>query len=437
MCGALAGAALALAVAGGARAAGCPKSEDLWKAGKFKAAEDEARACLKAAPDDVSVWLALSKALAVQAKYAAALKWAEKAIARYPADLDLVSWRIRVLAWKGDMAKAWTEIEKLPPEAFDDKETALLAGNVALWKKDYKEAVTLYSYYLKLEPNDLDAIKNRGIAYEKSYKIGEARKDYERLCEKSGKKPDSCKYLESLNERFARAKLALVPSYWLIEKQEDDFNVLTSVDVRAWRQLHFGVSLDIRGRHIEDELKMDYYLEAWTLFKTEFNLILFLAGGYTPAANFSPAWTVQGEVGYGFKFGLEIYLKYWRIQFKNGGAHVISPALVYNLKRWVFTVRYYLGIDDKKGIGHAGMLKVSCNVTSPLSIYLGGAVGNRAEYIEPFENESELFYSLFIGAVGKITWRHQLTFDYTFRVDQTSSRLYRQHKFTLGYQVAF
>ena len=139
----------------------CVRVEPYLVKGDYRLAEGAAKSCLDKFPNHIRIWYFLSRALAGQKRWPEALKWVDKAIKLRPGNKDLHIWRIRLLAWSGDLDKAWNERYKIIKVAERSKDAAMLIGDVAFWRKDCVEAVKWYDYIAKRWPNSERAKANR------------------------------------------------------------------------------------------------------------------------------------------------------------------------------------------------------------------------------------------------------------------------------------
>jgi tetratricopeptide (TPR) repeat protein len=139
----------------------CWESATFLRLGMHYEAEFSARNCLKQHPTDPRIWILLTRALAYQKKFGEALKWATQLVRRYPDDLDNVALRIQILAWSGDLRRAWKEKSKIERVAHTDPDKSHLIADIAYWRKDYHEAVRWYDYILKRWPDSPRARLNR------------------------------------------------------------------------------------------------------------------------------------------------------------------------------------------------------------------------------------------------------------------------------------
>ncbi len=425
---------LTIASASTALAAACPDAQEAYDDENWLMAEFSARECLSNDPDNAELWALLARSLAFQEKYEESLQWIDKVLAKYPTDSDMRTQRVRVLAWKGDLDEAWEEAQGLNINAYTDPDTSKLVANIAFWRNDWKNAVERYDLYLLRVPDDQLALRNRGVAHKNLGNNELARRDFIMLCKLQGKR--NCELDDDIEKSEARFELLLQPGYVFIEERNDGWNALVKLDARVWRTLKIGASSEYRQRDY-GKIVDDLYNEIFGSYRWKSGWTLYGALGFTVDPDFSPNWSAQIEPGYIFDFGLELYLKYWRIQFENEGIHVITPGLIYYFSMFMIYPRYYMSIDDAGDIAHSGMLKLGIFPIDYLSFFVGAGLGDKTEYLEPRRGELDYYYFILAGAAWNINWRHKLMFDYIYRNEKTDTQRYIHHHFMLGYSVKF
>lgn len=432
----------------------CSELNDFLTLGKYIEAEALARECMKQDPTSVFVWIGLSKALAFQDKHDEALSWIQVARSAYPNDMDILTQEIRILSWKGAVDEAWEKTKELPPENLKDPETALLVANVNFWSEHYDDAVNMYTAFLDQEPENPTALRNRGNCYRILGDDEKAKADFEKLCALSKTdKNASCRPLQELAEERARFTLMIQPHYWLETKEYvgqnlsydfEGYGGKVLFDARIKDTWHLGGSFDYRTRQYNpaDGLVDDEYIEIFSSYLWPVGFKLSGAAGFTIAPDFLPTFTAQIEPGWVFDFGLEVYLKYWRLQFENDGVNVLSPAAIYYIGPAMFYLRYYLGIDDDPNIDPSNSLIGKAMLTfAPISFWAGGGIGDRADYLELDNTSNDGYWMLMAGIGWQIHWRHNLAFDYIYREeDSENDRIqvhFIRHQFLLSYTVKF
>ena len=157
----------------------CGHAKSFLKLKMFYEAEFSARNCIKAAPVRVQNWVYLTKALAYQKKYNESLAWINRVINRFPDDLDHITFRIRILAWSGQLRQAWKEKVKIEKAANKDPDKAHLIADIAYWNERFHEAIRWYDFILRRWPRSARARLNRSRCLkglgEKEYNTTPAR----------------------------------------------------------------------------------------------------------------------------------------------------------------------------------------------------------------------------------------------------------------------
>lgn len=397
-------------------------------------AERLARRCLQHNPNHSQARIVLSRALAAQQRYGQAIAQLDRVLYRYPRDGDLLVLRVRLLAWSGDLNGAWSQLLQLPTSSFADPETVLLGANLAFWRKDYLEAVLRYSDFLEVQPGDTTALRNRGLAWRQQGEPKQALLDFERLCKLDAAQ---CGLKTELQQEQARFSLMLMPAYYHIVDRPPAGRLSSIFRAQVFPQLQAGAQAELRYRDFGQGGLTDVYLQGDATLNHDSGLFVTVGAGFSILPQFSPQWTAQVEPGYAFAFGLELYLKYWRLQFAQGGAHVISPAFYYGLGRFGFYSRCYFAIDDQRGPTLALMSKISLRPGPPWQLFLGGGFGDRSEYLEP--RQVDLSGSAFAvaGASWDLHWRHRFLLEVLLRRETSDQQIYLEAQTALGYRLRF
>jgi len=423
----------------------CPDAQESFTKEDFVQAENAARACIEASPDNEYNWYALSRALGFQKKFDKALKWADKAYEKNPADYDFATWRVRLISWSGDLDLAWTEAMKLPEKAFLDKDNNRLLADIAMWRKDYPEAIKRYNKFLLVWPGDAGAIKNRGVSYKESSQPKLAKQDFKQLCDMG-----DCKLYRQMQSEKARFKMVFQPRYWFADKKWEGTDAKDNpeaiegyflFDARVYDTLHLGLELDHRARKYGSETFTDQVAGLYANYSFDFGMILLGSVGMTINPDFSPSLYGIIEPGWGFDFGLELYLRYWRMQFEQYGVNVIS--VIYTIDPVSFYVRYYRGYDEDPVIDPSNSIlgKFTYTILELVSLSIGAAYGDGADYLKIDDIKRKGYY-LILGGIGwQINPLHSLALDYEYR-DEASENdrvdiTYFQHQFALSYTVRF
>ena len=435
-------------------------ARDYLNAGDPEDAESAAMQCLAQRPDQVSTWYLLSRIFTELERYDEALEWVDAALKRYPDDLQLQAWRVRIIARRGDLDRAWLELRAFPASAFDDQETARLAGDLAFWRNDWEVAIRRYDSYLERWPDDTAAAKNRALAYDGLGETSRAQDDLQLLCDLEFEENGACLALGRLKRRASRYALLAQPGYMLNGTRTYGFNEYLHLSARASDDLALGAAADVRHRSQDPGINTDVYFEGSANKHIDKHWSLYGSAGFTVAADFSPVWAVQVQPCYRFDNGVQLRLKYWRMQFKELGSNIFSPRASMYLGPFFYDVRYFLTIDDNGDVGNSGLGKVMY-FFHQFSVHVGAGVGDRTDYIyqELPDGKVDRFW-LVLGGIGwQFHWRHRISFDYSYRNERASSAVTPAeseddlplvtpvlgsqvshkdlHEFLLGYKVNF
>ena len=414
-----------------ARGEGCPRARQRLQSHDLPGAEGEARACLTSAPDDVATWTVLGGVLAAQARYDEALDWLGRARARYPHDDEIGAQRARVLAWAGRLDEAWGAVQALGEESFGDREVAMLAANLALWRADDPEADRRFTGILARWPEDLEARRGRGLARQHAGRLDEAQEDFDALCAQAG----PCGLADELGRRRSRVRLRVAPGLTLVTGRKGGWNLAAEAEGRLLGELRVAATMDRRTRDFGAGPLTDTYLEGALSARLGSRFAVAVAAGTTIDRDFSPAWTAQVEPSLGVGGGLELMLKYWRISFPTDGAHVISPAAIWQVSDWSLYGRYFLALPDHGDVRHAAFGRLARDFGERWSAWAGGGAGNGLDYLELHQGGQGGFWFGWGGLGYRIGWQHSLRADYVNRREAGGATAYVQHNLTLGYEL--
>jgi tetratricopeptide (TPR) repeat protein len=429
----------------------CPEADRLWRLGKARESASAAERCLAIQGDSAPALVALARAWAAEKRYDAALDKLRLAQKLEDKNLDIVAWRLRVLVWMSDLSRAQELTQKLPAEAYAHAEVLTLSAQVAWRSRDWPAVLERFSKLLKIEPKHPKANWYRGVALKELKREKKARQAFGHQCRMHPKDTRACDAAKvprarALPQKDAepRFELFVQGGYALAPDHADGWNVYSKFSGRLWRSLKLGAIFEVRARDYGNAatggggLLTDYYLQFFSSYLFEFGLGLRVAGGFGLDIDFVPQWSVEFEPSYKTSFGLISYLKYWRVNFETGGAHVIAPAVQYYFSHFMADLRYYLSVDDLQGVGHSGLGRFYWFITSRWTIYAGGGGGNALDYLEVRNNTSGGDPSFFtiLGGLRTGLWKgHQLYVDYLYRHENTSAGSYNLHQFLLGYEL--
>ena len=464
----------------------CRDHELLAKKGRSAEAEALLRHCLQQPQyrSDLSYWIAMSKVLANQKKYASALAWAKKALEQDPGNRAYAMWQARLKAWSNDLDGAWNEAKALYLVQPTDNEAALLVADVAFWRKDYAMAVRLYSRYLSSTPTDNKARLNRGRAY---FQLGETEsgeRDLTIVCSEEGSGSAACSDLDGRDFNSRYYTLMFQAGYSPVHYEPfinmgDTWHLMGLFSANFGRKLQLGTSALFLARQFSElnkatntypdkyDYKYDVMFDFFGQYRWQSGFSLFGSVGFTPAPDFLPLVSIKLEPAYEFDFGLRPAFLIWRLQWETGsGTTVLSPGVSYAANRWYLLTRLYFGIDDDiaapDDLGVTFLAKVTFNPIPLVGLVLGGAVGNKPEYIDATARSSlvaddSFFWSLMAGVHFFIKGQHSIMLDYVFRDEryelkntlnsQTQPAFFfstpeeyghfRQHQILLGYRILF
>lgn len=449
----------------------CTAAEMYLAQQDYELAEDPLRECAELEKKNPAVLKALAKTLAALKEYDEALQWLDKAIYLDPTNNGYKLFRIRILAWKGDLEKADKELKVFGWESSEDKDLVRLACDISFWMGDYDEAVRRYTIYLIKWPGEPSVHLNRGRAYFQLGKKKRAKEDMRIACD-AGLQA-ACSDIDAMKLSKLRYTAIAQLSYTNVEDAplfyrdwdtatssyvtkrgttiDDGWSLLGAIDTRIWHTLHLGSSIRLEGRGVWDpgtnqsHLEYDLFLDVSASYEWENGWGLSGAVGFSLVQKFLPIFSIKLEPSYTFPFGLKLYFMVWRLQFEGGGATVLSPALTYGIWRLGFYFRYFLGFADDGSVGHTAMGKIMFTIFKWWGVYFGAGVGNKPEYITETQGiATDFFWSLMAGMRFNIGLRHTIMFDYIFRSEEANLGTFgaqepnfRQHQFLLGYQFRF
>jgi tetratricopeptide (TPR) repeat protein len=416
----------------------CEQAKSLWTKGLYPEAEKEALACLAKKPDSVATWFLLSRIFAAQYRYNEALIWVDTGLEKHPEDVDLLAWRVRVLAWKGDLDRAWDEALNLPSVAFLDPDTSKLVADLAYWRKDYPIAVRRYKSHLDKWPDDKKARQNRAVSKIELGHVDEGETELRELCDQDSSNKSACGQVKEIEKRRTRYWLGLQPGIMVSGKEIFGWNVMGNFGWKINPAWTAEALVDFRRRELGTEYNTDIYIEGAATWRFLKRYALRAAVGGTVIADYSPWLTFQIEPSVRFYSGVELFLKYWRMQFKDAGINILSPRLSYYAGPFFLDMRYYLSITDDGDIGNAVLGKLMAFIVN-FHLYGGAGIGDRTDYIyqQVDKAQTDRFWTLMGGAGWRFGWRNLITFDYVYRNEKAAQTMLHIHQLMLGYRVDF
>ncbi|MGM0556712.1 MAG: tetratricopeptide repeat protein [Myxococcota bacterium] len=434
---------IALTVAGAivagsnAAYAECPRAAELRKAGELDDAEQVARECVEARPDNADDLLELANVLAARGDYDEALTYLDRAEAQAPDYLAVDLQRIRVLAWSGDSQAALGELEALPAEAFEDESAKLLRAQVNLWAGKYQQAVSWFDRYLEQVPERPTARYGRGAALVELGRDEQAVEDLEFACDEGIS--DACDLAREARRDASPSILSstyVQGEYSLVQDRDPGWSILGQLTFEPLRNWTITPSVEVRTRPFPDTSLTDVILELDTRFPIAGPLELAGGGGWAPNASFFPDWNAYIEPHIALD-NVDVGLRYWHIQFDETGVEVINPMLTVYLGNWYLDGRYYMAIETDE-ITHAGLARAGYSL-GDWTFVAGAGAGNRSDFVELRRTDTDTQYHWL--ALGKAIWafhpRQRASLEVVQRVDVAGERDYIQTQFMLGYKFLF
>ncbi|MFT7578771.1 MAG: tetratricopeptide (TPR) repeat protein [Myxococcota bacterium] len=352
--------------------AACTPATEARQDGRFEDAEDAARHCLEDTPRDLATWFELSRAIGYQTRFSEALHWIEQALVKAPQDIDMRLWRVRVLGWMGR-----------PDDAIDVLD-AMVASRPSLLEDP--ETATLSSN------------------------------------------------LRLWSKAQWTARVEISPRVALSGGGVAEWDTHLSAWFRASEALHLGVRGEIHERRGEETPVRDVI-------------------GYVSAAWHGHGWGIGAEAGLGVNAvavpttsvwvepeirivgGLSTSLRYWRVDYKETGAHVVTPGLRAELGDWSLDLRYYLGFPDADDTTHSGLARLGWAWSEAWRVEIGAAAGGGSDYLETISRDTDGHVLGLVGLRWRPVERWSIRLGYTWRRDDNGEALLDRHEVQAGIAV--
>ena len=408
--------ALALLIPAGVARADCPAADTAWRLGRRAATAHQARRCLTDSPDDPGALFALSRAQSARGAYTRSLRTLERALERYPEDVDLRLWKARVLYWSGLYEEAWKVVHTLPYSTPAEEETARLRAAVAFARGDWERAQ--YGFTLVEGTGNAEPVirRNRGLSSLEMGEDDQALEDFHALA--STGDADGLALARSL----ARWRIELQPGWAASDDGEGGWQARGGAAHRIDGQdLWLGVSAERRVRSFDGVPASDTWLQTHGSWQREGGLLLDGAIGATPRPDFTPTAAAWLEPGWSFgRMGLELRVRAWQMWFSDSTASVISPAAVLYLGPVDLYARSYHSWDGDEQPGLSGLLRVGLAPAPRLHISVLGGLGNRADYLTPLAGSLEQSWVAGGGVRLDLNVRHSVRLDGRVRRESTT-----------------
>jgi tetratricopeptide (TPR) repeat protein len=131
------------------------------------------------AQDRLPQWQAEVRRNAEAQDWDSAMKIVDREVARAPKDMDVRTWRARVLAWSGRLAEAETEYIEILKFAGSDPDNWMGLASVYLREGKPNDALRALDRAVQLDPKRADLRAARGRALRATGERNEARKDFQ------------------------------------------------------------------------------------------------------------------------------------------------------------------------------------------------------------------------------------------------------------------
>lgn len=399
---ALAGALVIQAPA--ALAEGCPEARTQRLAAHFPDAEAAARKCIDEAPEDVGAWIELSRALGLQGDFSAAIDWAERGLDRYPDDVDIALWHVRLLAWSGRLDAARSGLDmvvKRVPDVLQDRETAMLAADISYWSHDWSAAHDGFNRYLESWPDDVDAKTKKQIV------------------------------LNEMEREAARIDVSVEPTF-ATGGGPDELTLRVSALARTWDALGLGLAADFHTRDVQGDAVSIFGLAHWGGDGVAVDASI---GGRITGADYEAEMNAFVEPTVRLASHLWASLRYWRLGFADGGAHIIDPAITVPIGDVELEARYWLGLEDAGRVTHAGLFRTRWSPSEAWTFELGGGAGTASDYLAP-RNGGEGHWVAVGGVRWQPSWRHRLSANYVQRHEKADGAYDTRHEVTIAWSMS-
>ena len=180
------------------------------------------------AQDRLLQWQAEVRGYAEVQDWDSAMKIVDREVARAPKDMDVRTWRARVLAWSGRLAEAETEYIEILKFAGSDPDNWMGLASVYLREGKPNDALRALDRAVELDPKRADLRAARGRALRTAGERNEARKDFQNALNLD---PTSVEARTGLNSVRGDPKHALRFG------QDDDLFNFTSANHDGWVSL--------------------------------------------------------------------------------------------------------------------------------------------------------------------------------------------------------
>ncbi|MBA2661677.1 MAG: tetratricopeptide repeat protein [Bradymonadaceae bacterium] len=366
----------ALALSGPALAE-CTEAMELRLGEWFVEAEQAARDCLERRPENAEAWAELARSLAVQGRLAEAVEAVDQALVEHPHSGDYTLLLARLWYWQGEHERAIQTLSSLPVGWSDTHDVVVLRREIDLALAAPPDLLASKSYFL--------------------VQVGYLA---------ASERPEGWHFRHALGLGVTQRLLA-----------EVNFEGIR----RGFGQARF----------------TDFMVGGASEYRFDAGYRMRAGGAYTLNPRFSPLWNAYVEPGFVFEGGLELGLRFWRIEFEQAGINVLNPGVVKYLGPWLFDARYYLGIESGQSLRHSVLGRTGYFFHDDLHVYLGAGLANHADYLEGRQISHEYGLIGLSGIEFGFSQRLHMLVDYQYRHEAASERVLGQHRITAGLRTRF
>ena len=356
----------------------CRDAESYRVDGDLHAAYEAAQRCLQEAPDLVEAKVEMSRVLGMLGHYEAALERIDEALAMEGAKEEHQLWKARLLLWMGEGKEAKALLKSIDPDEVGRSEWEGLA----------------WAVHDALEAEEHLAARRR------PYYLGEMAMLRGRDGEGGWR---------------SRHGLAGYPT--------DD--------------LYGEVLFDITRRRWVNDQSMDTALRGHGRYELNDRFRLEAGGSVAPGADFSPLWSSYVDPGVMFGPELDVGLRLQRIKFPDQpGVHVIRPAMLWGFGSFFVDGRFYYAFEPNSRNARSIKARLLYWPSDALQIFAGGAVGNKADYLEGYDTP-ERAYEAVTGLQLELTSMLDVLGDFRYRWETVDGQTYRLIRTTGGVRIRF
>ena len=356
----------------------CEEARALRFDGKLEAAEEATRVCIEKIPTDLDAWVELSRILAMQGHYGRALIWVDGAINATEDPRSYELWRARLLLWKGDYDHARQAVSELSSGGDDKEELEELSQTI-----------------------------------------------------------DEAEWFEDHRANHRRPFYMAEMSYFAHQEGTHSWHTRHTLGAHFIDSLLTEVHVDGIRRSYPDEAVTDMWVGGKIRYAPESFYRLRVGGFVAPRNEFSPDWNAFVQPSVMITRHAEVAVRFQRVQFPQGGVHVINPRTLLHFGPLLLDARYYVGFEYDGRIAQAAMGRLIFLPVETFQIFAGGSIGNQAEYLEGHINAPQRAIRGAAGVKMQLTRSVDLLLDGGYRHEVVDGEDYHLYDVTTGVRWRF